>query len=138
MDELDYLEGLRQCSRTKAALKSDHPPLDRFWHKHYSAPRYLLRNIAIRWSLDRKGNKNLDGLIKEVEKHHGDDPGTWPGFLAHRLVVGGHADRAERGFTGDWIIYGEHEGQNYYLDLASHKEGHHSKRLFAKLRNSSG
>jgi hypothetical protein len=38
--------------------------------------------------------------------------------------------------TGDWMVFGKHEGKNYYLELATHHEGekHNADKLFEKLR----
>lgn len=38
-------------------------------------------------------------------------------------ITGIFAQRSrEQRLTGDWIIFAKHQGQNYYLDLASHQE----------------
>lgn len=132
LDEMDYLEGLRSLSKTKKEEQFRHPPLHPFWHKHYSAPRHVLRNIGIRWGLNGSGNGALDSMLAQLCKTHGD--GDWQGVLAHRVVIEGYADRSARGLTGDWIIYAEHHGQLYYLDLAAHEESDDSERLFHKLR----
>lgn len=149
--ELDFLEGFCEASPAVAATQFKHPPLYPLWHKHFSTARHLVRNLIIRWGLDSGGNRDLDKLIREVAEEYGDDPNMWPMILAHRLTVDGFEDRAcmgagavvrecqsgekrERGLTGDWIIYGKHSGQNYYLDLASHAEGEHPEELYEKLR----
>jgi hypothetical protein len=52
----------------------------------------------------------------------------------------GFVDRAKRGLSGDWIIFGKHADRNYYLDLATHDEGKQgapSERLYKKLREGS-
>ena len=137
LDEIDYLEGLRPLSKTKQEEQFRHHPLHPFWHKHYSAPRHLLKNIDVRWNLTGGGNGDLLPMLREVAKTHGKSPARWPGVVAHRLVFEGYIDRAKRGLTGDWIIFGKHAGQNYYLDLATHKESEDSKRLYEKLRQGS-
>jgi hypothetical protein len=137
LDEIDYLEGLRPQSKTKQEEQFRHSPLHPFWHKHYSAPRHLLKNIGIHWNLTGGGNGDLLSMLREVAKTHGNTAVRWPGVVAHRLVIDGYIDRAKRGLTGDWIIFGKHSGQNYYLDLASHKESADSKRLYEKLRQGS-
>lgn len=137
LDEIDYLEGLRSCFHTKEATQFYHPPLFPFWHKHWSALRHLLKNIGVRWSLDRQGNDDLDKMIRDVARAHGADPDRWPGALAHRLWIGGYEDRVRQGLTGDWLIFARHDGQNYYLDLATHEEGRDPNRLYEKLRSGS-
>jgi len=139
LDEIDYLEGYRSTSRTKKESQFVHPPLEPLWHKHFMTARHIMKNIGVRWSLDRNGNRDLDRLIQEVAKEAGNDPDLWPKLLAHRLVVEGYEDRASTdggyGLTGDWIVYGKHDGKNYYLDLASHEEGQNALALYRKLRN---
>jgi hypothetical protein len=134
LDELDSLEGIRGDSRTKTETQFKYPPLHPFWHKHFTAPRHMLRNIGIRWALDGERQRDLDAMIKDVQENYGRDPDHWPGVLVHRFVLDGYADRASWGLTGDWIILAKHQGQNYYLDLATHEEGHEAQRLYEKLR----
>lgn len=135
IDELDVLEGLRPRSKTKAAEQFRYPPLHAFWHKHYSAPRHILRNIGIRWNIYGKKQKALDAMLSDVAAEYGADPDAWQRVLAHRFVLNAYADRAgDQHLTGDWIIFGKHEGANYYLDLATHEEGNEPERLLEKLR----
>jgi hypothetical protein len=47
LDEFDFLEGLHPNSRTKPAEQFRHPPLHPLWHKHFSAPRHMARNIGL-------------------------------------------------------------------------------------------
>ncbi len=132
LDELDFLEGLRVNSRTKPAMPFDSPALKPLWHKHFSASRHVLKNIGIRWALDRKGNRDLDGLIGSIAKAGSD---RWADQLCHQIVIGGYAERAQRGrLTGDWIIFAKHDRRNYYLDLATHTEGNDGQTLMEKIR----
>jgi hypothetical protein len=134
LDELDFLEGLRSGSKTKPEMKFKRPPMDTFWHKHYSAPRHILRNLGDRWGLEAGGNRDLLAMIAKVARGYGDDPTPWQGMIADQFALGGYRDRTARGLTGDWIIFAKHNGQNYYLDLATHEEGLDSERLYEKLR----
>lgn len=135
LQEIDFLEGLRAVSRTKVQSQFATPPLYPLWHKHFFTARHIVKNIGVRWNLDRTGNGNLQAMIEEVGKFHGDEPSEWIPKLAHKLTVGGYEDRIQHGLTGDWIIYAEYEGANYYLDVASHQEGKDSQVLFEKLRS---
>ena len=137
LDEIDHLEGFRPGSKTKGEEQFLHPPLHPFWHKHYSAPRHLLRNIDERWGLRGSGNRDLQAMIRDVANTHGNDPEVWQGIISYRLVIDGYNDRAQRGLTGDWIIFAKHNGRNYYLDLATHHEGRDPQRLHVKLRQGS-
>lgn len=132
--ELDYLEGFRESSSTKEEKPFKHGRLRSFWHKHYFAPRHLMRNLGERWGIRNDGNHDLLKMLHHVAKLHGDDPDRWPAEVEYRLFVDGFNDRAARGLTGNWIIYAKHEGLNYYLDLAVHEEGRDQDCLYRKLR----
>ena len=136
LDELDHLEGIRPLSKTKDAKPFHRRPLIPFWHKHFSSARHIVKNIGIRWNLGGNGNKDLDALIEEVARDYGDDPDIWPKVLVDRLIMEGYSDRTMYGLTGDWIVFGVHNDQNYYLDLATHEEGtpQNAHKLFAKLK----
>jgi hypothetical protein len=124
LDIIDGLENVQQRSTLRAEAQFRHPPLHPFWHVHWSAPRHIPRNIGIHWNLTGKGKRDpLTPMLQQVAKKHGHDPARWPGIITYRLAIEGHRARAERGLTGDWIIFGKHEGRNYYLALATHEEG---------------
>lgn len=133
LDEIDNLEGLKRRSKTRREEKFRNPLLNPFWHKHYTAPRHMLKNIANRWNLAGDGKPFL-AMLGGVAATHGHDLEHWPGIVAYRMVVDGYTRRAKRGLTGDWIIFGKHAGRNYYLDLATHQEGSEPERLYEKLR----
>lgn len=137
LDGIDGLEGLRVSRNVKSASQFRHPPLHPLWHKHFFAPRHMIRNIGERWGIARgKGNGDLDQMIARVADEHGHDPDVWPGVLAHQFADG-YVEHSQAGrITGDWIVFAEHEGTRYYLDLASHEEGQgaRAEHLLAKLR----
>lgn len=135
LDEIDYQEGITSTSRTKEATKFRKAPLHGLWHKHFFSPRHLIKNIEVRWNLSEDGNKDLDSAISAIAKEYGEDASIWPDILTHRLIVEGFEERAVRGLTGDWIIYGKHQGKNFYLDLATHEEGLHPECLLQKLKD---
>lgn len=139
LDEIDYLEGITKASRTKSEAQFKKSPLFPLWHKHFFSAQHLIKNVGIRWNLPNGGNRDLDKMINDVAGKYGEDPTAWPGYLTHQLVVGGFTDRAERGLTGDWLIYAKYENRNYYLDLATHEEGvaDQANTLFKKLKNGS-
>jgi hypothetical protein len=115
LDEIDQLEGLGRGSRTKPAEQfREGGPLYPLWHKHYFTPSHLIKNIGLRWSLDRKRNRDLLQLCQRSS----------PSNAIHELVIGGYSDRAAAGrLTGDWIVFAKHCGRNYYLGIATHQEG---------------
>ena len=135
IDELDVLEGLRPRLHTKAAEQFKHVPLYPLWHKHFSAPRHAMRNIGNWWNICGTNQKALDAMVRTVAADYGADPDVWQRVLAHRFMLDGYTDRAtHQRLTGDWIIFGKHDGANYYLDLATHEEGTQPERLLEKLR----
>ena len=137
LDAIDALEGVRSHSGIKSASPFLHPPLSPLWHQHYFAPRHMIRNVGERWGIARgKGNTELDQMIARVANEHGQDPDIWPGVLA-RQFADGYVERSQAGrLTGDWIVFAEHEGSRYYLDLALHEEGFgaRAEHLLIKLR----
>jgi len=135
LDEIDYLEGIKPSSRTKKPARFRKPPLQNLWHKHFFSTRHLVKNVGVRWNLADGGNADFSAMIESVEKDFGDNPDLWQKVLAHRLVIEGFSERACRGLTGDWIVYGVHEGKNFYLDVAKHEEGRQPEHLLRNLRS---
>jgi hypothetical protein len=139
LHEIDVLERIAPNSSTKEATQFKRPPLHPFWHKHFTTPRHLIRNVGERWGLGKNGNRDLAIMLEKVADTCGDQLERWPNRLVHELIISGLNDRlAAKRMTGDWIIFAKHEGLNYYLDLATHQEATRaSDQLLAKLRNGS-
>lgn len=139
LDAIDHLEGIRPSPNIKAAAQFEHAPLHPLWHQHFFTPRHMIRNIGERWGIARgKGNRDLNRMIAHVANDFGHDPDVWQGVLAKRLADG-YVERSQAGrLTGDWIVFAEHEGQRYYLDLSMHEEGESAQadQLLAKLKGS--
>ncbi len=135
--EIEALESGTATS-TKPAQRFRKGSVSSFWHKHFYVPENFLRNIGDRWGVSEgAGNEDLSRLIDEVAAECGSDPDLWPKRLAHRLVIGGLEERAaSRRLTGHWIIFGQYDDRNYYLDIATHEEGLESDRLYDKLKAS--
>jgi len=138
LDEIEFLEGVRPSSRTKDAEPFRQPPLDQFWHKHFSSARHLLRNLGIRWGLDGRGNRDLSRALEQACGQWADDPERLFSELAHRLIMDGYGDRLRRGLTGEWIIFTKHDGRNYYLSTATHQEGKTPAELYERIRGACG
>jgi hypothetical protein len=139
IDELDCLEGLRSHSRTNPEAQFKHPPLHPLWHKHYSAARHMPRNLSTRWGLYDRGNKDLTKLISQLMAARRPDDlvidDKFAGDLAYEMVVNGYQDRAQRGLTGDWIMFGKQNGKNYYLDVVQHPEPSNHDALHQLYKN---
>ncbi|MCR9096308.1 MAG: hypothetical protein NXI30_18940 [bacterium] len=134
LDEIEHLENPSRPTLTKPASRFLRSPMDSLYHKHYAAARHMLRNLGDRWGLGQGGNQALDNLLADVASEHGDDPDHWIGALTQRMVIGGWEDRVRKGATGEWIIFGKHEGENYYLTLATHDEGQDAAALYSRIR----
>lgn len=141
IDEMDALEGGGITTTRRPPEKFKHPPLDRFFHKHVSMPRHILTNIGIHWGLhdsdpaypEKARKKWLDRMINEVAREHGNDPDRWQAELAHRFTMMPMERRGPKGLTGDWLIYGVHEGRNYYLGYSAHTKD--DTALYQMLKN---
>lgn len=139
LHEINVLEGLASNSSTKEPTQFRRPPLHPFWHKHFSTPRHLTRNMGERWGLKESGNRDFSAIVDKAAAEYGDQPELWQKWLAYQVWMGGLDDRvAAQRMTGDWIIFAKHEGQNFYLGLATHDEGHRDPdALYQKLRGGS-
>ena len=119
-------------SRTKAAKPFRGTALQPLWHKHFSAPRHMLKNVGIHWAVDKRETTALDCLIAGIANEGSDH---WVDQLCYQFVIGGYQERVEkRRLTGDWIIFAKHNGCNYYLDIATHFEGDDDQTLMRKIR----
>ena len=139
LHEIDVLEGLASHSSTKEAAQFRRPPLHPFWHKHFSTARHLMRNMGERWGLGGTGNRDLSARVERAAAEYGNQPELWQKWLAYQIGMVGLDERVKVcRMTGDWIIFAKHEGQNFYLGLATHDEGHDDPgALYQKLRGGS-
>jgi hypothetical protein len=122
--EVRAMEGIGRPQGTKPATQFKHPPLQGLWKKHYLMGGLQSVAANIQLGFGRK-EKNLRRAIEQ----------NWNPATAHlppemvsqniaNATVKLYAERScEQGLTGEWIIYTQHGGQNYYLCLALHNEG---------------
>lgn len=132
LDEIAYIEKTPTCrpTETKTAEKFTGPILGRFWHKHYFDADHLPLNILNKWFGDYAVKKELlKEKLHEVLMSNIDDTDMekytliMANRISHTIVYGGIESRKNRkSLTGEWLIYYVHNGLNYYLGLASHKE----------------
>lgn len=75
-------------------------------------------------------------MIENGAAIYGDQLDLRQKWLAYQFVIGSLQKRtAAKRMTGDWIIFAKHDGQNFYLDLATHKEAEQDPgQLLHKLR----
>ena len=125
LDEVRALEGLRS-SQTKTPCKFTGRALKGLWHKHYLADGLATMATNLKNGVMRDGLPWIEDLANKVsqsgEEHYltEDDIGQ----IVHDAVIGNWERRsAARQLTGEWIIYAQHEGSNYYLCIAGHRSG---------------
>lgn len=119
-DEIGTLEGepWTHSQSTKPASMFTRPVLRGLWHKHYTAPAFVMRNLINHWTQAR-----TEALAAEIEARIEVVPDRKCDLLAHRLVVDGYSERHEaRQMTGEWIVFAKRDAGNVYLTLASHSE----------------
>ena len=119
IDEVRALEDFTQRSRTKPATQFAHPPLKGFWHKHFFSARFIPQNI-----LTHLGSKGLEKIIRE-EMELGQKVTTETiAKISDRVVYDSVDARSSMNkLTGEWIVFAKHNGQNYYLCVATHDTG---------------
>lgn len=149
LDEIALLEGdpLARKTGTKPATRFTGPYLSRFWHKHWTSAAFIEANLVQQWwggYAEKKGlaAKVIREAFEATGKPYGSDLSEaelWEvtSQMTYEMVSEGYRRRSGRGaLTGEWLIYYVHNGQNYYLDIASHTEGDDDKRLLERLRDS--
>lgn len=125
--EIEQLE-TNEAGQFKKPIQNRHPPLKGLWHKHYMQDGLASMAQNIQKGLDWFEMPLFKQMIQDaenageerfVEAHH------IPALAAD--IVGGNWQRlAERqALSGEWIIFAKHEGQNYYLTIATHDKDTH-------------
>jgi hypothetical protein len=130
--EIQALEGIGNPSRLKPPTQFKDPPLKGLWHKHYLPDGLLSMAINI------KNGLKLYGLpVARQRAREAQEAGEERYFsiedvksLANDAVHGNWTRLATaEALTGEWIVYAQHDGKNYYLCLGTHKRsGHKSLR----------
>lgn len=119
--EIRALEDGTPLTGTKPATLFVHPPLKGFWHKHFFCARYIPKNIINALSggwLSALVNDVLDPMRSSIITHE------MIKELSHRVVNETLEKRkAHNKLTGEWIVFAQHGGRNYYLCLATHSAG---------------
>ncbi|WP_297369420.1 hypothetical protein [Acidocella sp.] len=117
LDEISGLESGIPHIGTKAPIPFKHPPLRGLYHKHFFTPAFMGVNL-----LNEMKRQNTVGnlLAPHVGKVFDEAIAK---SLCRELVVGNFEKRSQRGaLTGEWIIFDQINGANYYLTLSTHNE----------------
>lgn len=116
----------RPAPKTKPASPFTGELLKGFWHKHHMQAGFLPFNLR-QYQASRTGKKRFEKFVADAFPQEGAAPKEWETFfsmMAHEATVGAYEARLEEHYlTGDWIVYANHEGRNYYLTLGKHDEG---------------
>jgi hypothetical protein len=147
IDEIALLEGatLSRHTNTKPASQFRGPHLGRFWHKHWTDTAFINQNLTVQWfgphaQKNKILRKEIEKVCKALGKSSVDDLSIaecWElaNKLSHSVVRDGYESRRSRkALTGEWLIYYNHNGQNYYLDIAVHCSRKDEPALLERLR----
>jgi hypothetical protein len=127
--EIEALEGIGNQSRLKQPALFKDAPLKGLWHKHY-LPDGL---VSIAMNV-KKGLHRYDLPFFKQREREAQDAGEERyvsiedvSSLAHDAVQGNLKRLATvEALTGEWIIYAQHDGKNFYLCLGNHKRSEHN------------
>lgn len=126
--EINALEGIGTSSQLKPPIQNKHPPLKGLWHKHYLQDGLSSMAKNLKKGLGKYGLPFLDQSISEAqdggeERYLSEEDIK---FIADDVVHGNWMRLAtDEALTGEWIIYAQHEGRNYYLCLGTHDISQH-------------
>jgi len=124
--EIEALEGIGRPSQLKPPVLFKHPPLKGLWHKHYLEDGLSSTAINVKKGLKiyksplfRQRMQEAEGA-GEVRYVTQEDVAS----LADDIVHGNWQRMATAAeLTGEWIVYAQHDGANYYLCLGRHDSG---------------
>lgn len=124
--EIQALEGKGRGTSTKPPQPFKHPPLRGLWHKHYVADGIstMARNLLN--GLRKDGLPEIQRRVREAESAGEERYFTTDdiGAITHDAVIANWQRRSSaKELTGEWIIYAQHGGNNYYLCLGQHDSG---------------
>jgi hypothetical protein len=125
--EIEALEK-NQPTGLKPPIQNRHPPLKGLWHKHYMQSDIGSMALNLQHGLKRFGIPYLREKVREAKKagelrYFGvEDVGPLTKDAVH-----GNLERLRQAekLTGEWIVFAKHEGQNYYLTIATHDKSTH-------------
>lgn len=126
--EINALEGIGNSSQLKPPIQNKYPPLKGLWHKHYLEDGLPSMAINI-----QKGLKKYGLPLFKQRSHEAQEAGEERYVSMEDVksiaddVVRGNWTRlaTDEALTGEWIVYAQHEGGNYYLCLGTHEKSQH-------------
>ncbi|KPQ23807.1 MAG: hypothetical protein HLUCCA13_11750 [Halomonas sp. HL-48] len=125
-DVIQSLEGVCQRGKPPKVKPFKGAALSGLWKVHFVDSRFFVRNIYNEWGMFHDDSQKFAALCARVAKAEEREPSPleWQRRLPHEFVVGGYENRVKkRKLTGEWLIFGIHEGKNIYLALCQHSRG---------------
>ena len=122
-DVIKHLERVGRGTITREPTPYKNKPLDGLWHVHFFDANFMMENLINEWELRKQNSKKFQEMCMKVAKQEEVSPTAhgWQGRLTHEVVVRGFENKAKnKNLTGEWLIFGKHEGQNYYLGIFKH------------------
>jgi hypothetical protein len=123
--EIKALEGGRP-SRMKPPTQFTRQVLAGLWHQHYLPEGLPALAINLQNGLRKHGLPWFERKIAEAEASGVEQYVTEDDIkhIVHDAVHGNLERRsADQAWTGEWIIYAQHDGARYYLSLGGHTWG---------------
>jgi hypothetical protein len=121
---IKVLEGLVTADSTGEAEQFRHPPLTGLYKKHFTSPRFLIKNLQ-NFLQSKLGKQHFYKVWDEAIKA-GDSSMVNEKFiqhLVHHVTIDTIAIKSElKKMTGEWIVFHKHKGENFYLSIAFHEE----------------
>jgi hypothetical protein len=125
MDEVKYLEGLKHKTNTIKPNEFKRGLLKGYMKKHFMDASFIAKNISNHFSVHFGGNDKFDKIINDAIKESSSNvvDDIFVNRLSYKMTIGAYEERAGLyKLTGEWIVYKQYNGKNYYLTLGSHKE----------------
>lgn len=127
--EIELLES-GVLGQFKPPIQNRHPPLKGLWHKHYMQEGLPSLAMNVAKGLNRYEIPLFKRMIKDA-KEAGEErflaPEDIPAIV-NDIVSGNWQRLAEQqALSGEWIVFAKHEGQNYYLTIATHDRTTHDR-----------
>ena len=126
--EINALDGIGNPSQLKPPIQFKYPPLKGLWHKHYLEDGLSAMAINIQKGLKKYGLPLFKQRIREAQEAGEECYVSMEDVksLADDAVHGNWMRLAnDEALTGEWIIYAQHDGENYYLCLGTHEKNQH-------------
>ena len=123
MWEIDYLEGRSSATATKGPLPFKDPMLNDLMHKHVSSAGDFVNNLMRELPrTTKKMHKFIEAEIGNIfTEEHAKKLSYMAVYEAYTERASRRTKSAKKGLTGEWIVYKNINGINYYLFFGYHE-----------------